>query len=644
MRGIWTRPRTKHRAAQRVPAAQGFILKRVLKRLVAVALLTLAFPTAAVAAVGVRGVDLSRYPKVRVTVVTPSRLDAPFLREDGARPAALRIENLARRKSVALLVDRSRSMIGQPLADAVAAGEELVRRKASSDRVAVFAFGSRAVQLTGFSSVPDDVHTMLQSLAVDARQGTALYDAIALAARALEPEPGLGRVIVVVTDGTDVSNNVTMAGAISAARAAGVSVYTVGIEGAQFSSAALRAIARATGGIYRGASSSRALVSVYASIASELRRTWLLEYATAGRPGDRLRLAVGTPGDPATLLTVTVPGPRARGDDSALPAAMYGPAGIAAFVAVIGFIALLAVGFVNAGFRSGRLRSRLAAHVGEPTSRQKRRHNRERLGMLAGLFRATERAFSQTRPWHSVQRLLDRADLPLRTVEFAYVALGTSFGLGLLAAVAGASPIVILFLFALGGAIPFGVVAFKARRRHAAFEAQLPDLLISLAASLKAGHSFKQGIQAAVDEGLEPTGKELKRVLTEVRLGRSMEQSLAEMADRIGSKDFAFVITAVNIQNQVGGSLATLFDMVADTVRQRQQFARKFKSLTAMGRMSAYVLIGLPFFLAAALTALNAEYMSPLYHSSTGHKLIFASLLMMAIGSVLLKKIVAFRG
>ena len=86
-------------------------------------------------------------------------------------------------------------------------------------------------------------------------------------------------------------------------------------------------------------------------------------------------------------------------------------------------------------------------------------------------------------------------------------------------------------------------------------------------------------------------------MLTETRLGRPMDEALAEMAERVGSKNFRFVITAVTIQRQVGGSLAGLFDMVADTVRQRQQFARKIRALTAMGRMSAYVLVGLPFFL-----------------------------------------------
>jgi tight adherence protein B len=123
-----------------------------------------------------------------------------------------------------------------------------------------------------------------------------------------------------------------------------------------------------------------------------------------------------------------------------------------------------------------------------------------------------------------------------------------------------------------------------------------------------------------------------------------MEAALQETAERIGSKNFSFVITAVNIQRQVGGSLAGLFDMVADTVRDRQQFARKIRSLTAMGRMAAYVLVGLPFFIALAMTVLNPTYMDPLFHSHTGHMLIMLGLTMMAFGSLVLKKIVSFKG
>ena len=240
--------------------------------------------------------------------------------------------------------------------------------------------------------------------------------------------------------------------------------------------------------------------------------------------------------------------------------------------------------------------------------------------------------------------MLDRGDTPLRAAEFFYIVAGAGLLVGILALLFGASPFVVLIAMVAGGSVPFLVVWKRMRRRLGAFEDQLPDMLITIAASLKAGHSFKQGLQAVVDEGQEPASVEFKRVLTETGLGRPIDDALADMVDRVSSKNFEFAITAVTIQRQVGGSLANLFDLVADTVRQRQQFARKIRSLTAMGRMSAYTLLGLPFFLILAISMLNSSYLSPLFNTSTGHLLIGMGLVMMAIGSAIVMKIVSFKG
>jgi tight adherence protein B len=240
--------------------------------------------------------------------------------------------------------------------------------------------------------------------------------------------------------------------------------------------------------------------------------------------------------------------------------------------------------------------------------------------------------------------MLERADVPLRTVEFFWIEVGAVVVAFVIGTVIGAAFPLVLILVVVAGSIPYAVVWMKMRKRIRAFEDQLPDMLITIAASLKAGHSFKQGLQAVVDEGHPPANVEVKRVLMNASLGRPMDDALAEMSDRVGSANFEFAITAVTIQRQVGGSLASLFDMVADTVRQRQQFARKIRALTAMGRMSAYTLIAVPFFIAGAVTVLNRSYMRPLYFTSAGHFLCGLGLVMMTLGSLVLKKIVSFRG
>jgi tight adherence protein B len=282
--------------------------------------------------------------------------------------------------------------------------------------------------------------------------------------------------------------------------------------------------------------------------------------------------------------------------------------------------------------------------VGGARRRAKKASVRERFEGASGLLKATEQAFTRFSFWRKLHAMLDRADVPLRTAEFFYCMIIPAFFFGLLAAAMASPPLVILAAMAVGALIPFTVLWWKAKRRVNAIDEQLPDLLITMAASLKAGHSFRQAMQAVVSEGQPPISDEFKRVLTEAQLGRPIDDALAEMAVRVQSKNLSFVLTAVTIQRQVGGSLAGIFDMVADAVRQRQAFGRKIRGLTAMGRASAYTLVGMPFALALIITFINAEYMSPLYHTSTGHKMIIGGLVMMAIGSYMLRKIASFRG
>ena len=178
---------------------------------------------------------------------------------------------------------------------------------------------------------------------------------------------------------------------------------------------------------------------------------------------------------------------------------------------------LTACGLVLASGKGSWVKTRLTPHVEGVGARRKQREKGERLAAFASLFRATEQTFGHRRLWKRLHLMLERADVPLRTAEFAYLIVGCGFALALLAAVAGRSTLEILVALAVGALIPYGWVSFKSRRRMNAFEDQLPDLLVTLAASLKAGHSFKQGIQTVVDEGQDPASKVLGRVITDTR-------------------------------------------------------------------------------------------------------------------------------
>ena len=591
--------------------------------------------------------DTSDYPVVRAIFVSESpSVVAPEVTENGQPVADLVATNLGRAKSISLLIDRSQSMAGKPLADAVDAARAFVEAKPPEDRIAVATFATQPMVLTSFQASTTDADSSLRTIEVDPARGTTLYDAVVVASNSLASETYLGRVVIVVTDGNETRSKASLEDTIAAAHNAGASVYVVGIESRLFNPEPLQQLAEETGGNYYPAASSEALDAVYLSIAEELSRTWRLEYVTAALPSEKVNLVAEAGSETATAQLAAPGAPvvrRTPAVEGRLPEQFFGSVwGQAAFALVVGLLVLIACGFLFAAPRGAWLKGRLDPHLSTRRRAVKESGARERVQFAAGLFRATEATLGNFKPWQRLHRMLERADLPLRTPEFVYIIAGAGV-LGSLVA-AGFTRSAPFILAGLGaGLVPYLFVAHKARKRVKAFENQLPDLLLTMAAGLKAGHSFRQALQSVVDEEQPPASKELKRVLTETRLGRPMDEALLDMAQRIGSKNFEFVITAVTIQRQVGGSLASLFDMVADTVRNRQQFAKKIKGLTAMGRASAYVLIGLPFVIGALLTLLNSEYMQPLWHTGTGHKLLMLMFVMITFGSLVLRKIVNFR-
>jgi len=623
-------------------------LRRRWLRIPPLALAALVFCSAASASgVRIAGVDVNGYPDLRVTVVAPPHSQQPQLSEDGIPVTGLSAVNLGAAKSVVLAVDRSQSMRGRALADAIAGARAFVAAKGSSDRIEVIAFGRHPLALTPFSSSPTDANAALQSLVPDAVSGTALWDTVVLAAHRLAGEGALGRVIIILTDGRDVSSAASLHDAVEAAHEAQASVYPIGIAGPDYTPAPLRALAAGTGGTYHEASSTAQLASIYASIGRVLSHSWSLTYATRARPGDTVHLLASVPGagraeDTAIVGTAAA---EAGTQPSLLKASTWAAAWMPyAVAAVVGALSLLACAFFFSSRKGQWVTGRLEPHLGRkrPATKARRRRGREELRRRVVAF--TERTLANVKQFRALARLLERADLPLRAAELLYVSAGSAVGAAIVGGLIFGSLFMTLVFAAVGGAAPMLYVRHKARSRIKKFDNQLPDLLITISASLKAGHSFRHAIQAVVDEGAQPTSKEFSRVLSETQLGAPVDQALNDMAERVGSKNLSFVMTAVTIQRQVGGSLASLFDGVAETVRQRQHFARKVQGLTAMGRMSAYVLLGLPFFIAAAVTVMNPSYMSPLYHSSTGHMLILTMFAMIGVGTLILKKIVAFRG
>jgi tight adherence protein B len=240
----------------------------------------------------------------------------------------------------------------------------------------------------------------------------------------------------------------------------------------------------------------------------------------------------------------------------------------------------------------------------------------------------------------SLEDRLEQAGFPLKAGEFVVVTVLAFFGGGILALLLTQPLPVVLVVAAVAGGIPYAMLRLALRRREAKLRGQLPDVLTVMASSLRAGHSFLQALDTVAKEINEPAATEFNRVVAEIRLGRPAEDALSSMGDRIGSEDFKWAVLAINIQREVGGNLAEILDTVADTIRERDKIRRDVDTLTTEGRLSAYVLIAMPFVIALYMTLVNPEYIALLFTTGIGIVLTIVASCLMVAGIAWMRKIV----
>ena len=239
-----------------------------------------------------------------------------------------------------------------------------------------------------------------------------------------------------------------------------------------------------------------------------------------------------------------------------------------------------------------------------------------------------------------LQGRIDQAGLPLRAAELIFFHVAGLVTLGLIASFTTQSPVLVLLIIGIGAAAPLVAIEFVHKRREARFHGQLPDTLTLIGGALKAGYSFLQAIDMVVAETLPPTSDEFKRVLAESQLGLPVEQALDHMADRVNSTNFYWTVMAVKIQREVGGNLAEVLEILANTIRERDTVSRQIKTLTAEGRLSAIILYVLPFAVAALLYVMNPGYLSVMYTTGPGLVMLAVSAILLAVGGVWLRKVV----
>ncbi|MBK8905075.1 MAG: type II secretion system F family protein [Anaerolineaceae bacterium] len=226
-----------------------------------------------------------------------------------------------------------------------------------------------------------------------------------------------------------------------------------------------------------------------------------------------------------------------------------------------------------------------------------------------------DKALSRRNMFESIKERISRADAKLRVSEYIILvvicgALGGFLGYVLPQQNSWVLGIVGIFL---GLRVPRFYVRTMAKRRMQAFDGQLSDTLNLWVNALRSGYSVLQSMEAIATELPAPVSVEFERVVQEVRLGLSVEQALANMYRRVPSEDLDLVITAVNIQREVGGNLAEVLDTISFTIRERVRIKGEIRTLTAQGRVSGWIISLLPIALGFVLFLINPEYVSELW-------------------------------
>lgn len=237
---------------------------------------------------------------------------------------------------------------------------------------------------------------------------------------------------------------------------------------------------------------------------------------------------------------------------------------------------------------------------------------------------------------------LERAGVRMRLQDYVFlvvVATIVAFALGLVLS----GPLFGVFLALLAPAGAYALLQVLAGRRRAAFADQLDDSLQLMATSLRAGHSLLQALASVAREAEQPTSEEFARIINETRVGRDLASALEETANRMGSQDFVWVTQAIAINREVGGNLAEVLDGVSGTIRERNQIRRQVKALAAEGKLSAYVLMALPFGIGGFLFMSNPDYILTLTESALGYGMLAAGVVLLVIGGIWLSKVVSIK-
>lgn len=555
----------------------------------------------------------------------------------------------AKARMAVLVVDTSGSMGAGGIAAARNAADAYLGGVASDVRVGLVSFADKPHVVTLPTTDRSALRAGLSQLR--SKGETSLYDAVQLAVK----QAGPGGAVVVLSDGADTVSRADLGDTLTAVRGSGARVSTVAFRTQDGVRGPLTQIARAGGGRVVAASGASDLAAAFAnaaaSLPAQLSITAILPEQV--KAGDQLTVTVAstttTSWTASTALPATpVAAPAEPAKVSGLPAASLVTAlpwyASLSLVLAIVFVALLLIGWLLAPRSETEADKRQKAlDVYTVKGRQQARAPLEDAssGAAGGLVELSQRFVDRRGTATSIALKLERAGSRLRPGEWVVLRVCT-----VLAVTAVVS---VIFRNVLAGLVAgivlgwFGTWAWlrhKQTRRARAFADSLPDTLQLVASSLRTGFSLPQALDAAQQDGVQPMAAELGRALAAARIGAPLEDELDQIAERTASEDWRWAVMAIRIQRTVGGNLAEVLMTTVRTLRERAATRRQVRTLSAEGRLSAYILIGLPIMVTGVLLTFRREYLHPLWTTTPGVVMVAGALLLMCVGALWMRKVV----
>jgi tight adherence protein B len=544
-----------------------------------------------------------------------------------------------RQFGVVLAIDASDSMKGKPIAAAMAAARTFAKHRNPNQQLAIMAFNGKIDVLQDPTTSSAAINNTLKATP-KLSYGTRIYDALDQAADLLSQAHIQTGSIVLLSDGADVGSASKPAVVVNKLAKQHIRAFTVGLDSSAYRPTTLKEVSARTKGSYTEAASASALNGIFDALGYQLAREYVVSYQSLLGPDKRVVVKASVDGLPGSVTS----GYRTPKLDLA-PAPPYHPSTVNRILQST--VTMVIVALITAGLlfwmiltlvtpRQGTLLERVGNFVAirrrDVEEQQAEAHRR------VDLLRGAESALERLKWWPRFKATLELADINASATQIVLLTgLATLVAMMLLYILIGGWGI----LLALS--VPFiarAIIQHKLERKRRAFAEQLPDNLEVLAAALRAGHSLVGALSSVVEASSEPSNSEFRRVIAEEQLGVPIEDALGAVVVRMNNRELDQVALVARLQRETGSNAAEVIDRVIETVRARMELKRQVRTLTAQGRLSRWILTGLPILLAFALPLISPGYLDPLLHKNSGHFILVLTALMIAAGSWVIGKIV----